>query len=111
VLDHDATVLHNSHPLAVQASCDGIIPDSGLEPHGPRLLADDVRDVRRELFGSPEHDYHVDAARDGPNAAINRLTQYVRDVRVVNRYRDDLVTRRRQVRGYKMRRPVGASQA
>jgi hypothetical protein len=84
MLDHQAPILDDFNTRLGQLLGDRAIGDSGLHPNDFRLLRQNVVEVGRHILGPAKDVHHINFYRYIDQLPINRLSQYLGHLRVVN---------------------------
>jgi hypothetical protein len=100
MLHEETPILHDVDALGRQPVGDGIVAYTELQPHGVRVLGQDVIQMPRHVIGAPEHVDQIDVARDVRQAAVDRLAEDGRDLGVVDGHGDDVESRTGEIRGH-----------
>jgi lysine 6-dehydrogenase len=107
-LDLEAPVLHDVDPSAREPFGCRRVRNTGLHPHRARTLREDVLDVLFDVFRPAKYVHEIDVAGDVHQPAIDRLTEDVRDLGIVDRNGNDLEAGALRVVGHEECGPVAA---
>src|SRR5438105_2422803 len=89
VLDHQAAILHDEDAGARQRLRRAVVADPALQPHGARMLGEQIGKVLPHVRRAAEDIDDVDLAGNVGDLAVHLLSEDFLDLGEVNRDRDD----------------------